>query len=324
MIKYFDDTTEETLASLEKTQKDFWNIPRKTAVLINTFIKMMGAKSVLEIGTSNGYSGIWIAKALKQTGGKLTTIEFYEKRQSVAIENFKKCGVNDIIRPIQGSACDVIESFAPEEKFDFVFIDASKREYVKYFELIKPHLTEKALIIATVDDIQNHIDEIKVAKKIGVVIQTTQKTENLQNILSAVSQYAKELKVYNTICQTTSNRQKEAKTLAKEVDLMIVVGSKTSANTSHLAEILKEAALVIETLIKNNNTYVLNFFYPEIFGELYIVVQASVTLVGVIMLFVIIFLKLVLLMFLFQIHYFVATYLYFLDSHIYIEWDLYL
>lgn len=104
---------------------------------------------------------------------------------------------------------------------------------------------EKALIIATVDDIQNHIDEIKVAKKIGVVIQTTQKTENLQNILSAVSQYAKELKVYNTICQTTSNRQKEAKTLAKEVDLMIVVGSKTSANTSHLAEILKEITQTI-------------------------------------------------------------------------------
>ena len=155
----FDKETAEVLAELEKTQKDFWNIPRKTAVLINTFIKMMGAKSVLEIGTSNGYSGIWIAKALKQTGGKLTTIEFYEKRQSVAIENFKKCGVNDIIRPIQGSACDVIESFAPEEKFDFVFIDASKREYVKYFELIKPHLTEKALIVA--DNITSHAEKVQ-------------------------------------------------------------------------------------------------------------------------------------------------------------------
>ena len=155
----FDKETAEVLAELEKTQKNFWNIPRKTAVLINTFIKMMGAKSVLEIGTSNGYSGIWIAKALKQTGGKLTTIEFYEKRQSVAIENFKKCGVNDIIRPIQGSACDVIESFAPEEKFDFVFIDASKREYVKYFELIKPHLTEKALIVA--DNITSHAEKVQ-------------------------------------------------------------------------------------------------------------------------------------------------------------------
>lgn len=155
----FDKETNEVLAELEKTQKDFWNIPRKTAVLINTFIKMMGVKNALEIGTSNGYSGIWIAKALKNTGGKLTTIEYYDKRQSVAIENFKKCGVNDIIRPIQGSACDILESFTPDEKFDFVFIDANKREYVKYFELVKPHLTEKALIIA--DNITSHAEKVQ-------------------------------------------------------------------------------------------------------------------------------------------------------------------
>lgn len=155
----FDKETSEVLAELEKTQKEFWNIPRKTAVLINTFIKMMGAKSALEIGTSNGYSGIWIAKALKQTGGKLTTIEFYEKRQSVAIENFKTCGVNDIIRPLQGSACEILESLEPEEKFDFVFIDANKREYVKYFELVKPHLTEKALIVA--DNITSHAEKVQ-------------------------------------------------------------------------------------------------------------------------------------------------------------------
>lgn len=155
----FDRVTNEVLAELEKTQKEFWNIPRKTAVLINTFIKMMGVKSALEIGTSNGYSGIWIAKALKQTDGKLTTIEYYDKRQSVAIENFKKCGVDDIIRPLQGSACDFLESFNEDEKFDFVFIDANKREYVKYFELVKPHLTEKALIVA--DNITSHAEKVQ-------------------------------------------------------------------------------------------------------------------------------------------------------------------
>lgn len=155
----FDKITTETLAELEKTQKEFWNIPRKTGVLINMFIKMMNIKSALEIGTSNGYSGIWIGKALKETGGKLTTIEYYDKRQSIAIENFKKCGINDIIRPIQGSACDVMETFTSDEKFDFVFIDANKREYVKYFELIKPHLTPKALIIA--DNITSHAEKVQ-------------------------------------------------------------------------------------------------------------------------------------------------------------------
>ncbi len=154
-----DETTSQVMEELEKTQKEFWNIPRVTGILLNTFIKMMNAKSVLEIGTSNGYSGLWLSKALKETGGKLTTIEFYEKRQSIAIENFKKCGVIDIIRPIQGSACDVIRNFDENEKFDFVFIDASKREYVDYFNLIKPHLTPKAMLVA--DNIISHAEKVQ-------------------------------------------------------------------------------------------------------------------------------------------------------------------
>lgn len=154
-----DEVTAGVLAELEKTQKDFWNVPRKTGVLMNSFIKMMNIQNALEIGTSNGYSGIWLAKALKQTGGKLTTIEFYEKRQSIAKENFKICGVDDVVRPIQGSACEVLASFDENEKFDFVFIDACKREYVKYFEMIKPHLTSKALIVA--DNIISHAEKVQ-------------------------------------------------------------------------------------------------------------------------------------------------------------------
>ncbi len=154
-----DEVTAGVLAELEKTQKDFWNVPRKTGVLMNSFIKMMNIQNALEIGTSNGYSGIWLAKALKKTGGRLTTIEFYEKRQSIAKENFKICGVDDIVRPIQGSACEVLASFDENEKFDFVFIDACKKEYVKYFEMIKPHLTPKALIVA--DNIISHAAKVQ-------------------------------------------------------------------------------------------------------------------------------------------------------------------
>lgn len=154
-----DEVTSKVLEELEKTQKEFWNVPRKTGVLLNMFIKMMNAQNALEIGTSNGYSGLWLSKALKTTGGKLTTIEYYDKRQSIAIENFKTCGVFDIVRPLQGSACDILESFDENEKFDFVFIDANKREYVKYFELIKPHLTPKAMIVA--DNIISHSEKVQ-------------------------------------------------------------------------------------------------------------------------------------------------------------------
>ena len=112
-----DEVTSRIMEGLEETQRNFWNIPRETGIMINMFIKMMNAQNALELGTSNGYSGLWIAKALKETGGHLTTIEFYEKRQSVAIENFKTCGVFDIITPIQGSACDIIERFENDVKF---------------------------------------------------------------------------------------------------------------------------------------------------------------------------------------------------------------
>ena len=154
-----DKVTADVLAELEKTQKDFWNVPRKTGVLMNSFIKMMNIQNALEIGTSNGYSGIWLAKALKQTGGKLTTIEFYEKRQSIAKENFKICGVDDVVRPIQGSACEVLASFDENEKFDFVFIDANKAQYIKDFELIHPLLKVGGIIVA--DDILSHADPVK-------------------------------------------------------------------------------------------------------------------------------------------------------------------
>lgn len=155
----FDDVTNKTLSELELTQKEFWNIDRKTGILIHYFIKMMNAKSILEIGTSNGYSGLWITKALKETGGKLTTIEYYDKRQSIALANFKKCGTIDIVRPLQGSACEILSALSKDEVFDFVFIDANKSEYVKYFTLIKPHLADKALIVA--DNITSHPEKVQ-------------------------------------------------------------------------------------------------------------------------------------------------------------------
>ena len=123
------------------------------------FIKMMSVKNVLEIGTSNGYSGLWIAKALKETGGRLTTIEYYEKRQSIAISNFEKCGVRDIITTLQGDACETISNIDRNERFDMVFIDANKREYVKYFELVKPLLADKSIIIA--DNIISHAEKVQ-------------------------------------------------------------------------------------------------------------------------------------------------------------------
>ncbi len=159
MINKFDDITRETMLALEKTQRDFWNISRATAEFLYISIIEKGAKNVLEVGTSNGYSGLWISKALKQTGGHLTTIEYYPKRQNIAIENFTKCGTIDVVTPVIGSACDILRELPEDAKFDFVFVDANKRESIDYFNLIHPHLVKGG--IYTCDNVLSHQEKVQ-------------------------------------------------------------------------------------------------------------------------------------------------------------------
>lgn len=157
--------TKDTLSELESTRSEFWNLDRNCANFLNILIQIKQAKRVLEIGTSNGYSGIWILQALKKTGGKLTTIEFWEKRQSVARKNFSMCVPDVPVEPKIGSAVVVLEDLLEEiqkgkrEKFDFIFIDANKKEYIKYFELVDKMLEHKGVIVA--DNILSHYKKVE-------------------------------------------------------------------------------------------------------------------------------------------------------------------
>lgn len=148
----------ELSAALEKTQHEFWNISRQTAEFISMLIKISGVKNVLEIGTSNGYSALWIADALKEAGlnGHLTTIEFYEKRQCIARENLEKCGLSEYVTFKQGRALEILEQldFVP----DMVFIDANKSEYIQYFDLLKDKLEKGAIILA--DNVVSHAAKV--------------------------------------------------------------------------------------------------------------------------------------------------------------------
>lgn len=144
---------------LEETQHEFWNISHQTAEFISMLIKISCVKNVLEIGTSNGYSTLWIADALKDSGlgGHLTTIEFYEKRQCIACENIERCGLSDYVTFKQGRALEILSEldFVP----DMVFIDANKSEYIQYFDMLKDKLPKGAIILA--DNVTSHA--VKVA-----------------------------------------------------------------------------------------------------------------------------------------------------------------
>lgn len=175
IIETFDTTTQEILKDLEKTQKDFWNISRVTAEFMYNFIVDAKIKSVIEVGTSNGYSGIWLGKALKRTGGKLVTIEFYDKRLDIAKENFEKCGVSDIITTKKGDAATILEHLPADYRVDFAFIDANKRQYVDFFRLIDPHLEVGGYVLC--DNVISH------SQKVQTFLDAISSNPNYENVV---------------------------------------------------------------------------------------------------------------------------------------------
>ena len=114
------------------------------------FLRLMvassGATRALEVGAASGYSAIWIGLGLRDTGGRLLTIEYDKVRAQEARQNITNAGLSDIVQVVTGDALKEI----PKQRgpFDFVFVDAWKRDYQRYFELIFPKLERGGLLLA--------------------------------------------------------------------------------------------------------------------------------------------------------------------------------
>jgi caffeoyl-CoA O-methyltransferase len=115
-----------------------WNVPATDGKKLFDLVLEGHYKSALEIGTSTGYSGIYIAWALSKTGGKLITIEIDEDRYKTALRNFQKAGLSDYIDARLADAHTLVKEL--EGPFDFVFSDADKYWYKNYFDDIDPKL----------------------------------------------------------------------------------------------------------------------------------------------------------------------------------------
>ena len=145
----------------------FWNISAETGKFLNILVRNSRADLVLEVGTSNGYSGLWFAEALSHTGGKLYTVESHRERFDLAHTHFLEAGVNeDSVVQIFGHAPEV---FSPEVAaelpwpkpflFDVIFLDATKIEYESYLKSVMPLLKKGGLLIA--DNVISHADELQ-------------------------------------------------------------------------------------------------------------------------------------------------------------------
>jgi caffeoyl-CoA O-methyltransferase len=137
---------EKVLGEIRASDKELLSVSQEDGAFLRLLVVATGSTRVLEIGTGKGYSAIWIALGLRETGGRLTTIEYDQVRAFEAAANIRRAGLADIVRVISGDAFEEIPVL--DGTFDFVFLDAWKRDYVRYFDLLMPRLDPGGLLLA--------------------------------------------------------------------------------------------------------------------------------------------------------------------------------
>lgn len=134
------------LREIKAADRDQLAVSEEDGRFLRVMVASSGAKHALEIGAAYGYSAIWIGLGLRQTGGRLTTIEYDAGRARTAADNIRRAGLVDIVTVVSGDAFTRIPALTGD--FDFVFVDAWKRDYKRFFDLVFPRLVPRGLFFA--------------------------------------------------------------------------------------------------------------------------------------------------------------------------------
>jgi len=137
--------------------KRMLNVTRDSGRLLWILVQAMGATRILEVGTSNAFSTIWLADAVRSTGGRVTTLELDSDKIALARANLATAGLEQQVEIVEGRAADTIASLPGP--FDVVFLDADRPSYAAYLELVLPKLRSGGLLIA--DNATSHADELE-------------------------------------------------------------------------------------------------------------------------------------------------------------------
>jgi len=133
------------------------NITHDTGEFLAVLVRAMGARRVLEIGTSNGYSTLWLADAAQGINGSVTTVELSADKVAMARENFARASLQDRIVQVEGQAADFLASSA-DESFDLIFLDSERSAYLGWLPQIERILRPGGLIV--VDNATSHAQEL--------------------------------------------------------------------------------------------------------------------------------------------------------------------
>ncbi|PRC92519.1 O-methyltransferase [Solimicrobium silvestre] len=143
--------------SVKDRPRRMLNITHDTGEFLSVLIRIMGAKRVLEIGTSNGYSTLWLADALRTIDGTVKTVEMSKFKIEMATKNFASSGLLEYITQIEGDAGSVL-SDAADASFDMIFLDSERSEYVGWWPDLKRVLRNGGLLV--VDNATSHAEEM--------------------------------------------------------------------------------------------------------------------------------------------------------------------
>ena len=141
-----DPAVARLLAGIRAADKGQLAVSEEDGRFLQVLVGATNARNVLEIGAASGYSAIWLGMGLRQTGGRLTTIEFDPVRAREAAANVQRAGLADIVTVVHGDAFKEIPKVAG--RFDLVFLDAWKPDYKKFFDLVFPRVTPGGLFLA--------------------------------------------------------------------------------------------------------------------------------------------------------------------------------
>ena len=137
---------ESVLRSIKAADKGQLAVSEDDGRFLRVLVATRGAKSILEIGAASGYSGIWLGLGARESGGRVIAIEYDPQRAKEADANVKRAGLDDVVRVVHGDAFAEIPKLPGA--FDFVFLDAWKPDYRKFFDLVFPRLTPGAVFTA--------------------------------------------------------------------------------------------------------------------------------------------------------------------------------
>src|SRR5262249_26329404 len=128
-----------------------------TGRLLWIMIRSTRATRILEVGTSNAFSTIWLADAARDTGGRVITLEVDAGKIRLARENLERAGLSDRVEIVEGRAADSLRRL--DGPFDFVFLDADRPSYLSYLELVVPRLRQGGILVA--DNVTSHASELR-------------------------------------------------------------------------------------------------------------------------------------------------------------------